>query len=369
MKRVLPLSCILFLLLAVITVASGCVSLVLPDQTNPAEYLTTDEQAVSIASITNIDDGKFYTMNYTADYMLDEILKHDVNSLSDLVSSAGRILTSIPAHNMTIGSGCSAFAATSYDGSVLCGRNFDYTHNMTSVLVKTAPKGGYQSIGIVDAAWLGYTQNTLDDNLTDLSLTLLFPYIFMDGMNEKGVTISVLAVDGGASQQNSGKTNISITLAIRMVLDKAANVDEAIDLLNQYDMEMGLNTGFHLFLADSTGKSCVVEYGNSITSVTNATHVTNFYLVPYMNGEGHGQNRYAIMDAVLKEKEHILSPSDSMALLQLVSQGMKTGSKSETKWSVVYNLTNKTATVANLGNYSNLFTFTMSDISGMANIS
>ena len=67
---------------------------------------------------------------------------------------------------------------------------------MTAVMVRTAPKDGYRSIGMADAGWVGYDIGSLSDGKSDLSAAVAMPYLIMDGMNEKGLAVSVLKLDG-----------------------------------------------------------------------------------------------------------------------------------------------------------------------------
>ena len=81
--------------------------------------------------------------------------------------------------------------------------------------------------------WIGYTAGTLNDGTTDLSMAAFFPYLLMDGMNEKGLAMSVLKLRGDPTLQDTGKNKISTTVALRLVLDRAATVDEALALLDR----------------------------------------------------------------------------------------------------------------------------------------
>ena len=115
---------------------------------------------------------------------------------------------------------------------------------------------------------------------------MAFPYLLMDGMNEKGLSMSVLKLRGDPALQDTGKNKISTTVALRLVLDRAANVDEALELLDQYDMQSSMpDANFHFLLADASGKAVVLEYlPNGKRMVYDQNYVTNFYLtenVPY----------------------------------------------------------------------------------------
>ena len=85
-------------------------------------------------------------------------------------------------------------------------------------------------------------------------------YAPLDGMNEKGLAVSVNMIQDSASiNQNTGKPDITTTTAIRLLLDKAANVEEALELLRQYDFHSSMGMMVHLALADADGRSVAVE--------------------------------------------------------------------------------------------------------------
>ena len=55
-------------------------------------------------------------------------------------------------------------------------------------------------------------------------------------------------------------------------------VDEAIELLKQYDMNSSIGAAHHFAIADKSGKSVVVEYVNGEMLVAETNIVTNHYL-------------------------------------------------------------------------------------------
>ncbi|MDE6727358.1 MAG: linear amide C-N hydrolase, partial [Oscillospiraceae bacterium] len=66
---------------------------------------------------------------------------------------------------------------------------------------------------------------------------LIVMYAPLDGMNEKEPAVSVNMIhDSATISQNTGKLDITTTTAIRLLLNKAANIKETIELLQQYDM-------------------------------------------------------------------------------------------------------------------------------------
>lgn len=83
-----------------------------------------------------------------------------------------------------------------------------------------------------------------------------------------------------------------------MLLDKVASVEEAVSLLEQYDMHASMGYMMHLALADITGRRVVVEYVDNEMVVIETPVATNFYLAEgEKNGIGTAQShtRYEIL--------------------------------------------------------------------------
>ena len=138
-----------------------------------------------------------------------------------------------------------------------------------------------------------------------------------DGMNEKGVSIAVLTLDSDPVHQDTGKPTISTTLAIRLVLDRAASTEEAVTLLKSYDMFASSGRDYHFYITDANGDGRVIEYDcNSNTRElvdTKSEAITNFFILykdkvapNQRNGiYGHGRERYdAVLNVFETEKEH-----------------------------------------------------------------
>lgn len=177
--------------------------------------------------MNKVNSHPFYEMTYYADYGLEELAKQGVGSddaLVDFVTK--RLLKGLPI-TANVDGACSAFNVQTPEGDYVMARNFDY-HPSTAMLVKTNPKDGYRSISMVNLTHIGYNQDKQPDTLFHKVTALAAPYIPLDGMNEKGFFIGVLVVKEQIVHQNTGKTPITTTSAIRLLLDRAANVDEAV---------------------------------------------------------------------------------------------------------------------------------------------
>lgn len=150
------------------------------------------------------------------------------------------------------------------------------------MVVAAYPENGYASISTVNMDFVcqgaggGITGMALRMDQVKVPAALYAP---LDGMNEKGLAVSVNMIQDGADiSQDSDRADITTTTAIRLLPDKAADVDEALALLEQYDMHASMGMMVHFALDDNSGRSVVVEYIENEMVVTDTPVVTNFYL-------------------------------------------------------------------------------------------
>ncbi len=186
------------------------------------------------------------------------------------------------------GMGCSTMQARGENGC-LFGRNFDWGDCPLLVLT-SHPDTGYDSISTVNLDFITNRYGTLSDR--DLLITS--HYAPLEGMNERGLCLSVnLLPDGMALCQDTGKPKLTITTAIRLLLDRAATVDEALDLLRSYDVGTTTGLTIHYLIADAAGRSVCVEFIHNVMSVVETPVMTNHYMTP---GPYFGQARNNSID-------------------------------------------------------------------------
>lgn len=338
--------------------------------------LRTEEQAAAMMQISAVDTAyQLYEWNYTGDYHLDRLVEADVRTLPQFIFYLGkhdlRLLPGL-AHLRSIVPGCSCFAAKDAEGHTLVGRNFDYISPSgvsDAIIVRTSPDEGYRSLGILSLSLLQHRPHSLCDSTTDLSLLTAAPYLVMDGINEKGFFVAVLYLDGEPTMQyDKSKHDIMTLTAIRLMLDRAASVEEAVALMEQYNMFAGISSGsYHFFVADTTSRSAVIEYvpqpmgkkANWKCSPVSATYVTNFYLNDSLRSIGHGYDRYDVLKAHLDERQDAVSATDAMSLLQKVAQEPSERKTSNTQWSAVYDLQKKCLRLCVGRHYEKAFDFSL----------
>ena len=89
------------------------------------------------------------------------------------------------------GAGCSIFAARNKKGHVLVGRNLDFRHKPHDPSVLFMRTGEFY-FGMADLGFMPLPKGSLSDGKTDISAAVMFPYLVLDGMNEKGLFIGVM---------------------------------------------------------------------------------------------------------------------------------------------------------------------------------
>ncbi len=291
-------------------------------------------------SIEKLNEVSAYKIKYTGEYKFDEFLKKGVTDdleLYDFLDSIGLN----PHTNITSGNdifGCTIFTVKNQKDEVLFGRNFDwYSHPCT--LVYTSPKGAYSSVSMVDLYYIGISNIPFSgDDVNNNKHLLSVPYIPLDGVNECGVAIGVMSLPIAESASDTDKKTISSLGVVRLVLDYAANVDEAVSLISKYNIYFQKMVPIHYMISDSSGKSVIVEYVEGKMNVIKNDQPwqvsTNYVLSGYDNA-GRGKDRYNLAEKKLTDTHNTITKASAMDILQDVSQD------GSTIWSIVYDLKKK----------------------------
>jgi len=308
--------------------------------------------------ITELEDG-LSAVRFEGSSGFDDFLSQG-GAASD--QAVAEYLTGLVAQNISLGDllfGCSTISVPNASGGYLFGRNFDWDA-CNALIVQSAPESGHKSISTVNTDFIGMSGMDLG-KLPDKTQALIGLYAPLDGMNEKGLAVSVNMIQDSATiNQNTGKPGLTTTTAIRLLLDKAASVDEAIDLLEQYDMHASMGYMIHLSIADNTGRSVVIEYVDNEMVVVETPVVTNFYLAEgEKNGIGTAQSRerYDILMDVLASHE-TMTEEEVRDALDSVSKDNFNEFES-TEWSIVFDQNAGTARYYHRENYGESYVFSI----------
>ena len=341
----------------------------------------------TVSSLASVDGNPYlYQMEYKAAYDLDDVISKDVDTNADLLDYVvGRIGKGLPlkikSAQVADESGelatinCTSFQATKADGTGFWyGRNYDYFKNPTLVTV-SRPKKGYASIAVSDMSHFGYSLDKLPDSFTASMSCLAAVYAPVDGMNEKGLCTSIMALPKQASQQDTEKHNVGTTIIMRLWLDRCATVREALDLLETVDVrhDATVGSGYHYMVADASGDCAVVEFdkedgwktmivrkeeGDKYMLVTNHLLSEKYYTTepdPAV-GNPHSKSwwRYETATAYLDAHEGTLTLEEVQECLALVHWKdlvWDNGTVEDTQFSNVYDQTALTLDLRNWNEY------------------
>ena len=322
-------------------------------------------------------DGAVYELTVSGDYYFDEFLAQGGASTdSQLISFITQNITKgiIPMHLKTTDISCSAFTADTAEGDRVFGRNYDFSPTNTAIVYTNPGKGRHASYSTVDLHFLGLDQDKDVEGLSKKILTLAAPYAPLDGINDAGVACGIFMSyqgdgKGTATDIDTDKPDLTSTTLLRLILDYADSVEDAVDLVQQYDLHDSTNCVFHYMIADSTGRSAILEWVgddsahdndgsqrhlNVIWNDTDALSdsadwqiVTNFIKTPdyyASTDEMKGLDRYEHLADRLREANGLLTDEDA-AMELLAEVGRRTWNNDDgnsfTIHSAVYNLTQR----------------------------
>ncbi|MDE7262048.1 MAG: linear amide C-N hydrolase [Oscillospiraceae bacterium] len=302
-----------------------------------AAWLLFRQELAVIGTIRPLDgDVPAYFMEVKGGYYFEEFLDQGGASSDGEVSAFLSKKISKGFYTAPVGDyreGCSVLSAQDADGVHLWGRNYDWTGSVP-IVVRHMPKEGYTSLSTCDFQWITMNANTRPEGMVNKMLAIAALYVPLDGVNEAGLCVADLEVnEGGMPDPDTEKPDLTISTAIRLLLDKAATVDEALALLEQYDVHPSGGISHHLAISDASGASVAVEFTSGGLNAVPTQAVTNFNLANGDTAAGgeSAQKRYETLLARLEQG--VEAPDQVRDALAAVVQpeGQWT-----TQWSMIY---------------------------------
>ncbi len=328
-------------------------------------------------------DGSVYTMTVKGGFYFDEFLetggaKSDSELITFITDHVTKGLIDMGISESEIA--CSSFTAQTADGDRLFARNYDFSKTNTCIVFTDAGNGRHATVSTVDLQFLGIEPNNDVEGLMDRITCLAAPFAPLDGMNDAGVSCGIYMSYQGSDEVvptniDTDKPDITSTTMLRLILDYADSVEEAVELVSQYDLHDSASTSYHYMVADASGKSAILEWVNGTDATDNDgskrelkviyndddAHIgameaeadyqwiTNFILQPGYYADDYekaGLDRYNKIGEVLKENNAVFADEkDAMGLLRTVGRRDWDNDDGNgcTVHSVIYNLTDKTA--------------------------
>ena len=310
--------------------------------TKPGTVVLPDQ----LSELKQISKYPFYELHYVGDYGFAEYLQ----------TGQYPAFSQIPSFSSSFA--CSGFAAFGETEQAIFGRNFDW-HEHPALILITDPPDGYASVSMVDISYLGYdAENT---PLADPQGLVNAPYLPFDGMNEQGFAVGMMAVGHAEGGDDPNKITLDSLELIRLMLDYAGNVPQALTLITDFNVDFG-SVPIHYLLADRSGNTAVVEYldGEAVVVQTQDNwQVSTNFILSEENPSGADSScwRYNHITQTLSDADGRLDESSGMQLLREVSQGGEMG----TRWSMIYDLTTLNIFVAINGDFGQVHEFSLAD--------
>ncbi len=281
------------------------------------------------------DDGEVWTMDVAGEYYFDEFLEaggaaNDAELISFITRKIGKgiIPTTIEESDIT----CSSFMARAQDGRPIFGRNYDFKRTNTCI-VRTHPGGGrHASVSTVDLQFLGVDPAKGVRGPMDRMNILAAPYAPLDGINDAGLACGIyMSLQGGGvdehhemysvpTEQSTGKPSLTSTTMLRLILDYASTVDEAIELAGRYDLHDSAHNSFHYMVADASGKSAILEWTSPTLEEdkVNANRELKVIFLGdpvYVLGEEEREERFQLItNFILCEPRYYTSTSEMLGI-------------------------------------------------------
>lgn len=278
--------------------------------------------------------------------------------------------------------------------------NYDMKKTNTCIVRTKGGNGRHATISTADLGLLGMDADADVEGLMNKITCLAAVYAPLDGMNDAGVACGVYMTYQGpegnvvATDQQTDRPDMTTTTFLRLVLDYADDLDEAVEIAKVYDMHDSAGTSYHYMVADASGRSAIFEwlagtdaantdgsarqlviiYNDQDAQIgenegsSNAQWVTNFVIQPgyYDNEENQkGLDCYRHIEGQLMAAGGVLA-DERAAMDVLASVGRRSWNNNSgehlTIHSAVYNLTDKTVVWVPNENYNDpeaWFTFAL----------
>ena len=171
------------------------------------------------------------------------------------------------------------------------------------------------------------------------------PWLPAIGSRRAGeLNVGCLAVPDDQPGSDPSKGTVGSLMAMRLLLDHARDVGEAIALLEQYNLDFEEGPHLHYLIGDAQGDSAVVEFMSGQMHVVRKTEpwqvVTNFPVSSQPLRQSDSECwRYNRAYGALQAAEGSVTEPEAMRVLDRSSQR-------STMWSVVYDLVDGSIQVA-----------------------
>lgn len=238
---------------------------------------------------------------------------------------------------------CSTFLL-SKNGKHFFGRNYDWItgNGMVMVNAKGVAKSSFMPSDGKSISWVsGYGSITFNQYGKE------FPH---GGMNERGLVVELMWLQDTRYPESDDRASINVLQWIQYQLDNCANIGEVIATDKKIRIDQAAGAPLHFLVADGSGKAATIEFidgkmvvhqGAELTFpvLTNTTYKESLKQVNNGTFRDNSVERFATACKMVQQYQATdikEEPLDyAFNILNKVSQ------KTYTKWSIVYDITNR----------------------------
>lgn len=257
-------SILIWIILIILTIAAGLLVYLCMAGASEMNALTTFKQ---------VSDHPYYTMEYDG-YDYTDMLNKEVTDNNQLVEYykeklfTKSLVSALPGEvkEDTTPKGSVAFFAYTYIDTYMKGRIYN-SYDTPIAMVISTPKAGYKSWNIVDLADVGiYSDTNVNQWYDNAFQVMAADYATSEGINQEGLSVSLISCPV-AECDDTVKVDITPFMAVRLILDRAATVENAIDVLEDYDINFDCGS-YHFFVSQKREQSAIIEYIGGEMKVT-----------------------------------------------------------------------------------------------------
>ena len=229
-------------------------------------------EMAALTTLKKVSDHPYYTMEYE-NFDYSDLLTEECDSNDAVIKFyKSKFFKSLSGampggyKNDYVTRGSYAFASRTSTTSQVRGRVYN-SYDSPILMVIAKPENGYKSWNIVDMADVGLLSGqSIDQWYSNAFQTVAATYCVSEGINSEFFGVSLISCPVAECDETS-KVNVTPFLACRLLLDRVATVDSAIDMLSEYDIDFSCGA-YHFFISDKDGQSAIIEYIDGKMSVT-----------------------------------------------------------------------------------------------------
>lgn len=172
------------------------------------------------------------------------------------------------------------------------------------------------------------------------------------GMNEKGLVVELMWLDETKYPANDSRPAVGVLQWIQYQLDNCSTIDEVIATDKVLRISPTGNTPLHYLIADAGGHAATIEFlkgkmvvhkGNDLSQpvLTNSTYDES--VKSFKDSRSNGNNSLERFNEACEMIQQLNAGSTSKPVIDYAFDILNNVSQGNyTKWSIVYDLTNKT---------------------------